>query len=326
VADTARHIIGRHPLAGAGHIISISQKIGIEGLLEGFLYNLEAEGKSETTIGSYAHAVRRYVKVASAHALPTEPSEITKDHIRIFLAQLRQDGLAAVSCRDYMVSLGLFFKWLMGEGLLAQNPCDGIKTPRPDRKTKKGLTIDQVRDLIKVVDREPDNAKALRDMLIIYLLSDCGIRASELCDLELADVDVNRLEINIRQGKGRKQRRVAFGTRTRTVLWSYVKLVRGERPGSLIQGMRGQPLCRTSLAHLLNKLAQATDWPDKHCGPHKFRRLFAVESLRGGLDPFRVQLLLGHEKLDMTRLYAAELSLDDAIEAQRKVSISDRLK
>ncbi len=232
----------------------------------------------------------------------------------------------AVTCRTYLIALGLFFKWAVAEGLLEHNPCDGIKAPRPDRKTKKGLTISQVQDLLKVANSQTDDAKALRDMLIIYLLADCGMRASELCDLNLADVDTDRLEINVRQGKGRKQRRVAFGKRTRTAIWSYVKLIRGERPGPLVQGMRGEPLCRTSLAHLLNKLAQATDWQDKRCGPHKFRRLFAVESLRGGLDPFRVQLLLGHEKIDMTRLYAEELNIDDAIEAQRKSSIADRLK
>ncbi len=300
--------------------------MGMQALLEGFLYSLDAEGKSPTTINSYAQAVRRYIKVARAQNLPTEPSEITREDIRVFLAQLRREGCAAVTCRDYFVGLGLFFKWLKAEGLLDQNPGEGIKTPRPDRKTKKGLAIEQAQDLIGVIDREPDNAKAIRDMLVIRLLADCGIRASELCNLDLADVDTSRMEINIRQGKGRKQRRVAFGKKTLTTIWAYVKLIRGEHPGPFIQGLRGERLQRTSLAHLLNNLAKGTDWPDKHCGPHKFRRLFAVESLRGGLDPFRVQLLLGHEKIDMTRAYAAELSLDDAIEAQRKVSIGDRLK
>ena len=326
MVDTARHMNGHRRSANGAHIIGFPQKVaGIGVLLEGFLYNLEAEGKSPTTIDSYGQAVRRFLKTVNPLTI-TDAGQITKDHVRAFLAQLRHDGCVAVTCRSYLVALGLFFKWLLAEGLLEHNPCDGIKLPRPDRKTKKGLTMDQVRDLLKVVQNETDGAKALRDQLVIMLLADCGIRASELCDLDLADVDTERLEINIRQGKGRKQRRVAFGKRTRTAIWSYVKLIRGERPGPFIQGMRGQPLCRTSLAHILNKLAQATDWPDKACGPHKFRRLFAVESLRAGLDPFRVQLLLGHEKLDMTRLYAQELSLDDALEAQRKMAITDRLK
>lgn len=321
--DTARHMNGHRPSVGGENIIGFPQKVGIGVLLEGFLYNLEAEGKSQTTIDSYAQAIRRFVKTVK---LPTDPGQITKDHVRAFLAQLRQDGCAAVTCRDYLVALGLLLKWLVAEGLLEHNPAEGIKAPRPDRKTKKGLTIDQVQDLLRVANNQADDAKALRDQLVIFLLTDCGIRASELCDLDLADVDTHRMEINVRQGKGRKQRRVAFGKRTRTAIWSYTKLIRGETPGPLIQGMRGEPLRRTSLAHLLNKLAQATDWQDKACGPHKFRRLFAVESLRGGLDPFRVQLLLGHEKIDMTRAYAAELSLDDAIEAQRKASIADRLR
>jgi site-specific recombinase XerD len=130
--------------------------------------------------------------------------------------------------------------------------------------------------------------------------------------LELRDLDLEGGLIHVRHGKGRKERTVATGKRLRQVLWRYLQL-RGREPRPLFVGKGGQALLRTSLTPLLSKLAKRTSWRDTQCGPHVLRRSFAVEFIRAGGDPFRLQILLGHEKLDMTRLYARALSNEDAL-------------
>jgi len=276
--------------------------------VQGFLYACEAEGKTPATVESYRENLARFQKGVRELELPRQPALISRDHVRRYLAHLREAGAATATVNDRLTVLKLWFKWLVAEGLAEGHPTDGINKAKQDRKVLATLSPEQVRDLLRVCQLESGKGpqarrKAERDKTIILMLYNTGLRASEMVGLDLVDVDFERLLIYVRRGKGRKQRVVWLGKVPRQALWRYVTQIRGWEPGALFLSERGERLLRTSLTQLLTKLARKTNWQDKRCHPHMFRRAFAVEFLRNGGDPFRLQMLLGHEKLDMTRLY-----------------------
>ncbi len=297
------------------HIITYTPRASFETLLQGFLLSMEAEGKSAATITAYADSVRRFIAISKQLGLPQDAKRLTRDDVRAYVIELRRQGLAVATVRDYLVGLRLWLAWLKSEGMIRSNPCDGIKLPRPDRKAMKTVPADKVKQLIEVARRQPER-KAFRDELIILLFYDTGIRASELVGLNMEDVDLNQRQIFVR-GKGRKERVLGIQGRTCIVAWLYVANVRGLEPGPFIQGRTGQRMLRTSVTQLLAKLAKKAGWPAKSCSPHMLRRAFAVDYLRAGGDPFTLQILLGHERLDMSRHYAEALNASDALKAQR---------
>jgi integrase/recombinase XerC len=137
---------------------------------------------------------------------------ITRDHVRAYMVELRQQGLAIATVRDYLVGLRLWLTWLKGEGIITSNTCDGIKLPRPDRKAMRTLTAEQVKKLLDIASHQPER-RALRDQLIILMFYDTGIRASELAGLNMEDVDLNERVVFVR-GKGRKERVLGLEGRT----------------------------------------------------------------------------------------------------------------
>ncbi|MGB6837500.1 MAG: tyrosine-type recombinase/integrase [Dehalococcoidia bacterium] len=305
------------------NIITYPRKGALAPFLQGFLLSCEAEGKSEATITCYKDFIQRFISTARRLNIPQDPRRITRDHVRRYMVQLRQEGLSPSTTKDYLVALRLWFSWLMAEGIVRSNPCEGIKPPRPDRKVMRTLTPDEVKQLLDVARHQPER-KALRDQLIILMLYDTGIRASELVGLNMEDVDLDKRVVFVR-GKGRKERVLGLNGRTCVMAWRYVAVVRGEGPGPFIQARTGRRMLRTSLTQLLSKLARRAGWPPRSCSPHMLRRSFSVDYLRAGGDPFTLQILLGHERLEMSRHYAEALNAQDALKAHGQFSPAQRL-
>lgn len=314
------------------HIIGVSRDAPLQHhhYVQGYLYACEAEGKSPATVASYAENLGRFQSLARELGLPSNPHDITRQHVRMFLAHLHRLGNSPATVNDRLAVLRLWFKWLKAEGIVGHDPTEGVGKVRQEKKVLNVLTPAQVKDLLAVCQRQGRKHKkaaalAARNRAIVLVLYNCGLRATELVALDLADVDFQRVTAHVRHGKGAKERLVWLGRLPRQALWRYVTLYRGQEPGPLFPSERGGRMLRTSLTQLLTKLARKTNWPDKACHPHMFRRTFAVQFIRNGGDPFRLQMLLGHEKLDMTRHYSQALSQEDALRAHEAASPGDRL-
>jgi integrase/recombinase XerC/integrase/recombinase XerD len=139
------------------------------------------------------------------------------------------------------------------------------------------------------------------------MLTDTGLRLSELAGIELHDLDLEGSTITV-WGKGAKQRIVRYGPTTADLLDLWLK----ERPS--VQTLL--PLTARGIASMLNRLQTRTGIK---CNAHAFRRTFATESVRNGLNVFYVQSLLGHSSLTMTRIYAEQVSSEDAIKAYKPI-------
>ncbi|MBV9865373.1 MAG: tyrosine-type recombinase/integrase [Abitibacteriaceae bacterium] len=229
-----------------------------------------------------------------------------------------------VTVKDYHVCLSTFFKWLVAEGILPTSPMERIPRPVVRFEEKQPLTPAEVKALFGAARK---SLHPQRNELILLLLLDTGIRASELCGLKVQDMDLNRRFCSV-LGKGNKRRVVYFGVSTGSALRVYLRqrAGRAEEPLflSIVPGVTERPLTRSGLLKLIERLANAAGI-QRSCSPHVLRRTFAIQWLRGGGDIFALQSMLGHTNLQMTQRYLSLARAD--IEAQaRQFSPADQLR
>ena len=162
----------------------------------------------------------------------------------------------------------------------------------------------------------------MRDRLILLALLDTGLRGSELLALDFINVNPIVGTLQILHGKGDKFRVVYLGKKSRLALRSYYRRVIN-REGALIIGVHGERLTYTGLRLLLKRRAKKAGVT--YQSPHSFRRLFALEMLRNGIDVFSLQLLMGHADLQMLRRYLKQAG-SDLQDAHNQASPVDKWK
>jgi len=173
------------------------------------------------------------------------------------------------------------------------------KVPKPLRYA---VSVDDIAKLLAA-------SEGVRHKLIVSLLADTGLRRAELCSVRWVDVDRERDTIRV-WGKGAKQRFVRYGPQTKRLVQMWHREYGDSSDGSLL-GIKP-----TGLQDVLKRLELRTGIK---CNAHAFRRTFATESVRNGLNVFYVQSLLGHSSLTMTRIYAEQVSSEDAIKAYKPI-------
>ena len=176
------------------------------------------------------------------------------------------------------------------------NPCRRlkIKSPKPLRHAVK---LDEVPTLL-------EGCTTLRNKLIVSLLCETGLRLSELESIKTQDIDFEARTIKV-WGKGSKQRIVSYGEVTGAFMREYKH-----------EDEQYLGITYNAIKLMLHKLGKATG---VKCNPHAFRRMFATESVRNGMNLFHVQSLLGHSNLAMTRLYAEQVNSEDAVIAYKPI-------
>jgi site-specific recombinase XerD len=223
----------------------------------------------------------------------------------------------------YHGHLRTLFRWLVSEGVVATSPMERIPVPTARADQIQPFTAEQVSALMKAAKR--GNAHhARRDESILWVLLDTGIRASELCSITRADLDFQNRRLTV-LGKGNKRRTVPFGKTTASALWNYLRDRPDEPSAPLFGSERGEPLTRSGLLQLFERLGAAAKIRVTRCSPHTARHTMAIEYLRAGGNVFALQQLLGHTGIQMTQRYVA-LAQADVEAAHRQFSPADRLR
>jgi len=219
--------------------------------------------------------------------------------------------------------------WAVNEGYVEKNIIRTIEPPKVQEPIIEPFTKEEVQALLKACDvsktwknrSTTTNTRptADRDRALILTLLDSGIRASELCGIKKADLDLTSNSIKV-IGKGNKPRLVQIGRRTSQAIWkamlSRLESMRDDDPVFAV-GTNGneRPLTRFHLLTLLERLGERAGV--KSVYPHRFRHSFAIAYLRNGGDVFTLQQLLGHSELAMVRRYARIAQTDCAVVHQR---------
>ncbi|MBI4972062.1 MAG: tyrosine recombinase XerC [Candidatus Omnitrophica bacterium] len=264
-----------------------------------FLVYLQAEkNSSEHTVKNYLVDLRDFFIFIKD--LPIEKIDYLE--IRRFLASLTEKGFSKSSISRKLACLRSFFKFLVRENYLKENPASSISTPKKDKKLPLFLEEKEVVDLLEA----PASGSKIenRDKAILELLYSSGIRVSELVGLNIEDVDFFGEVLRVR-GKGKKERLVPAGSKALSAIRDYVDKrgeVGGVNRGALFLNKGKTRLTDRSIRRIVLKYSRRIAL-NKDISPHVLRHTFATHMLDRGADLRSVQELLGHENLSTTQIY-----------------------
>jgi integrase/recombinase XerD len=299
--------------------------------IEGFLLQANARRLSPNTITWY----KVIYKKLTAY-FPADPpiAQITRPDLEHFLGSLIT--LSKKSLLGYHACLSALWRWAVAEGFAQKNIVREIPQPRPEERVINPFTQAEVKSLLGAVDKSAPYQRpgqrpcanavpmAARNRVIIYLLIDTGIRASELCGLKIADVDLKARHIIV-MGKRSKERLIPIDSVTGQVLWRDLATRKAEPLDAPLfpawaaaarAGNRSLPLDAYDLYHILRRIGDRAGVAGVH--PHRFRHTFAIQYLRNKGDVYTLQRILGHTTLDMVRRYLAIAQTD--IEAAHRLA------
>lgn len=314
-------------------------KLTLSQAIQGFTLEKEAQRLSPHTLADYGNAFRKLEAY-----LDTDPllDQITVEQISQFLRDLgtkpqphggivkrAPKTLSNKTILNIHTALSALWTWAQAEGVIERHILHQIPRPKPEKRAINPFTQEDVRALLAVCERSESYSRpgkractnvrstALRDVAIILLLLDTGMRASELCDLTLAQVDLKSHKARV-FGKGSKERILPFSARTIKTLWKYLTTRDGAKGNDrLFVTADGRPYNRQALLQLLNSLGARAGVPD--CHPHRFRHTFAITFLRNKGDAYTLQMLLGHSTMEMVKTYL-RLAQADADQAHQQAS------
>lgn len=236
------------------------------------------------TIENYVDHLERFLAFA-----PEELEDLTPSVVRKYVIYMRDQGIRNVTIQTYMRSVKVFCRWLYNEGYLENNPCTGLKLPRPDPKIKQPLSADEV----KIITREICNS---RDRIIFFLMLDAGLRESEVCNLKYSDIDLENNLIRIVNSKFNRNRIVPLCPRLK--LWVNYYKSGGEY---LVLDKSGNKLKPDAVKQIFYKLKKRTGITRVHA--HLCRHTFATSYIMGGGNLEKLRVMLGHSDYNVTKTY-----------------------
>jgi integrase/recombinase XerC len=278
-------------------------------ILEEYAEHLALErGRSEHTRRAYLADLRSLFGFIGERAPGAGLEALTLPLLRSWLAAQAAAGAARTTLARRTSAVKTFAAWATRRGLLAADPATRLQLPKARRTLPAVLRQDQAMAAMAAagLGAEQRDPLALRDRLIVEVLYATGIRVSELCGLDVDDVDAGRRLLRV-LGKGNKQRTVPFGRPALNALIDWLTdgrphIATSESGPALLLGPRGRRLDPRQARTVVHQTVAAVDGaPD--IGPHGLRHSAATHLLEGGADLRVVQELLGHSTLATTQLY-----------------------
>ena len=260
------------------------------------------KGLSHNTIVSYASDLTQlseYLLQRNLSAVSAQSSDLMS-----FLADRSQSGVKPSSLARSLSSTKGFYQYMVRENHIEVNPAALIESPKQGRPIPKSLTESDVEALLAAPNVATD--LGLRDRAMLELLYACGLRVSELIELNMSQLNLSAGVVKV-FGKGSKERLVPIGEIAQNWLQKYIKrarpqLLKAAASGVLFPSNRGQHMTRQTFWHRI-KQHGITAGIQKPLSPHVIRHAFATHLLNHGADLRVIQMLLGHSDLSTTQIY-----------------------
>ncbi len=269
-------------------------------------YLLLERSLSDHTIEAYQHDLRKLVEFLEIVEYDLNPQQIELQHLEQFIHWLNEMGLGARSQARLLSAIKTFYKYLLTEDMISEDPTALLEGPRLPRKIPEVLTYDEIQSMLQSIDLSYDHGVRNRAMLETLYAS--GLRVSELIDLRLTNYypDLGYLRVI---GKGDKERIVPVGEEAVKHINLYLEGVRRtmnnihqDHANYLFLNRRGKKLSRVMVFLVVKECAKEAGI-DKNVSPHTFRHSFATHLIEGGADLKAVQDMLGHESILTTEIY-----------------------
>jgi integrase/recombinase XerD len=273
-----------------------------EDLVDLYLHHLRVEkGLSQNTIEAYSRDLRAFLEFWSDKHL----REFQRNKVAKYLSFLGEKGLSARSVHRALVALRGFFRFLLLEGHVEEDPLEDVSLPSFPKRLPNPLTLEQTEELLEKPD--PSTPIGLRDSALLELMYGTGIRVSEASELRLEALQLEMGFILVR-GKGDKERIVPIGEMAREKLRRYLSegrppLLKDRASAFVFLNPRGRKLSRQGIWKIIKKYALLCGIKD--ISPHTLRHTFATHLLQRGADLRVVQILLGHADISTTQIYTS---------------------
>lgn len=258
---------------------------------------------SSNTVESYLRDLKKISTYFIKKKLP--PNKITSNLLINFIKYQSKKGLKPRSLARLVSSIKGFYKYLLLENIITDNPAELLESPKIGLTLPDTLSVNEINLIIQTIDLSHSSGE--RDRAIIETLYGSGLRVSELVNLLISNIDIKNEFIKI-EGKGSKERLVPLSKSSIKCILIYKEKVRIHQTiftgneDYLFLNSRGSKLSRITIFNLVKNLAEKSGIK-KSISPHTFRHSFATHMLEGGAGLRAIQQLLGHESITTTEIY-----------------------
>jgi site-specific recombinase XerD len=290
----------------------------VAATIEWFLQDCRARNLSPKTLIFYRERLKPLVEEYGQRS----PASVAPAELKHWVQALRDAKGWSVSTTNHtIISLKVYYKFLIEEEVVTDNPTTKLKKLKTDAVLPEPFTDDEITRMLATC---PASFLGARDKAMLLVLLDCGLRLAELLDLTTSTVRLDTGTITVTRGKGGKGRVVPYSPPVRRALMRYLAYREATKPDSddLWVTEYGHPLGREAVKTITRRWERQSGVPDIHL--HRFRHSFAASYLQGGGSPAHLQHLLGHSTPEMTQRYGHLVNLDST-DDHRKASPATRL-
>lgn len=280
--------------------------MNIETSLEFYIKYLQIEKNySKYTIAYYQKDIEEFFLFMNEQVI-SNINAVTYPDARLYVTNLTERNLSKRSISRKISCLRSFYKFLMRENIVDENPFAMLSLPKKEQRLPRFMYEEEMEAIFSSIDHTTDSGK--RDLALLELLYATGMRVSECCSVELGDLDFTLMTV-LAHGKGKKDRYIPFGEYAKKALWEYINGPRNELLKKSAQShvylfvnQRGNPLTPRGVRYILSNIIDKAS-VNKHLYPHMLRHSFATHLLNSGADIRSVQELLGHSSIQATQVY-----------------------
>jgi integrase/recombinase XerC len=283
------------------HLMSENVNVSLKLFIE---YLQIEKNYSQYTIEHYQHDISEFFMFMSEQAI-SNLTKVEYQDVRIYLTNLFEKKMSRKSVARKISSLRSFFKFLLREEIVAENPFALVSIPKAQKKLPEFFYEEEMKQLFDAC--ESSTPLGQRNKALLELLYATGIRVSECSQIRLKDLDMHLSTVLVR-GKGSKERYVPFGSFAQDAIDTYINhgrkelLANGNEQEKLFLNARGGPLTARGIRTILDRIIEKSSLTGK-IHPHMLRHTFATHLMANGADMRTVQELLGHAFLSSTQVY-----------------------
>lgn len=275
----------------------------IDDVLRRYIVYLRLEkGLSENTGESYCYDIMKFLGYLRDRKTVVD---VVADDLHAFVCCLQDLGVAVATQARIIAGIKSFYKFLKIEGFIDNNPTTLLATPQKGRHLPTVLTVEEIDSMIGAIDMS--KPEGIRNRAIIETLYGCGLRVSELVDMQISNIYAEEGYVVV-IGKGNKQRLVPISQVALDLIEDYKSseranlLIKSGEENFLFLNRRGSRLSRVMIFYIIKNLCELAGIR-KNVSPHTLRHSFATHLLEGGANLRAIQQMLGHESITTTEIY-----------------------